>query len=523
MGQAPAKKGAYLAGIDLGSTSLKSVIYDLSGNVIASGSRPTERFHPDAAHPDWTVWDPAQIWGGAAAAVRDAAVRLEDPGDIAAVAVTGMGMDGVPVDETGKWLYPFISWLCPRTEPQRQWWEKTIGIEKTFSIGGNNLWAFSTALRLLWMAEHEPEILRRTRKWLLIEDFLNFMLCGRSATDFSMASCTLLFDQKTRSWSKEILGMACIDGGLLCDPAPSGTVLGEVTHEASMATGLREGTPVVLGGHDYLCGALPVGALLPGVFLDVSGTWEVVQTTTPLPVLTPDLQRIGATVECHVARDRYSVMGAAVSAEMLEWYRREFGSEARATAAARGCVDWDTLMEEAAASPVGSRGVMFLPHMSGAGCPVVDSLSLGGFAGLGTAATRGDMLRALIEGLDYQLLDIVQAMKKNLGFDVRTLVAAGGAIRNGFWMQNKADMIGCPIEVPDVEDASPLGAAMLAGIGVGIYRDEEDAFERVRKPGRIYEPDPLVTAQYAERFPLYKSLYPALKPVSHAVSAMLRV
>lgn len=513
-------KGAYLAGIDLGSTSLKCVVYDLSGNVLASGSRPTERFHPHTEHPQWTEWDPAQIWGGAAAAVREALAKV-DPEGIAAVAVTGMGMDGVPVDESGKWLYPFISWLCPRTEPQRLWWEKTIGTEKTFSIGGNNLWAFSTALRLLWMAEHEPAILRRTQKWLLIEDFLNFMLCGRQATDYSMASCTLLFDQAARGWSKEMLRLSGIDESLLCDPAPSGTVLGEVTRAASEATGLREGTPVVLGGHDYLCGALPVGALSPGVFLDVSGTWEVVQATTAKPVLTPALQRIGATVECHVARNQYSVMGAAVSAEMLEWYRREFGSEARAKAAARGCVDWETLMEEASASPVGSHGVMFLPHMGGAGCPVVDSRSRGGFTGLGTTATRGDMLRALIEGLDYQLLDIIQEMKKNLGFDMRTLVVAGGAVRNEFWMQNKADMIGQPIEMPEVEDASPLGAAMLAGIGVGIYRNEKDAYDRVRKPGRTYDPDLRVTAQYAERFSLYKSLYPALKPVSHAVSEKL--
>ena len=214
MRQAPGGEGRYLAGIDLGSTSLKSVIYDLRGNVVASGSRTTERFHPDTAHPDWTVWDPAQIWGGAAASIKDAVTTLDDPRRIAAVSVTGMGMDGVPIDEDGKWLYPFISWLCPRTEPQRQWWEKTIGARKTFSIGGNNLWAFSTALRLLWMAEHEPQILRRTHKWLLIEDFLNYMLCGRLATDYSMASCTLLFDQAARSWSREMLGLSGIDGRL---------------------------------------------------------------------------------------------------------------------------------------------------------------------------------------------------------------------------------------------------------------------------------------------------------------------
>ena len=158
------RRDVFLAGIDLGSTSLKAVIYDLAGNPVASGSRPTERFHPDLAHPDWTVWDPAQIWSGAAAAMQEAVTHISDPAGIAAVAVTGMGMDGVPVDGEGRWLYPFISWLCPRTEPQRLWWDKRIGAEKTFAIGGNTLWTHSTALRLLWMAEHEPAILARTRE-----------------------------------------------------------------------------------------------------------------------------------------------------------------------------------------------------------------------------------------------------------------------------------------------------------------------------------------------------------------------
>ena len=221
----------YLAGIDLGSTSLKCVIYDLAGNVVASGSRPTERFHPNPAHPEWTVWEPEQIWGETAAAMREAVAKLDDPRHIKAVAVTGMGMDGVPIDEQGNWLYPFISWHDPRTETQLQWWEKNIGADKSFRIGGNTLWRFNTALRLLWMAEHEPEILARTDKWLLIEDFLNFMLCGRRATDYTMASCTLLFDQHKRDWSEEILSQTGIKRRLLCDAYPSGTLLGEVTEK----------------------------------------------------------------------------------------------------------------------------------------------------------------------------------------------------------------------------------------------------------------------------------------------------
>lgn len=514
----------YLAAIDLGSTTLKAVIFDLDGNVAASASRPTVQSHPDPAHADWTVWMPDQIWGDSAAAMKEAVAQLDDPGKIKAVAVTGMGMDGVPVDEHGQWLYPFISWHCPRTQPQFDWWSKQITAEKTFSIGGNTLWRFSTALRLLWMAEHEPEILRRSHKWLLIEDYVNLMLCGRMATDYTMASCTLLFDQRRLAWSDEMLSLSGIDRRLLADPYPSGTFLGEVSPAAAAATGLCAGTPVILGGHDYLCGALPVGAFRPGVVLDVSGTWEIVLATTPEPILTLEAQQTGVTVEAHVARDLYAIWGGAVSADMLEWYRQQFGFEARHQASLAGGGDWDFLMADAAASPAGARGVMFLPHLSGAGCPTVDPRSLGAFVGLSNRASKGDMLRAVIEGLDYQFANIVRTLSDRLAVPFERLVVVGGTTRNRFWMQNKADMVGGlfgrTIEVSEVEEATPLGAAMLAGIGVGLYQDEEDACERVCKPSIVYEPDSSAAKVYARLYPIYQQLYPALKCLSRQLSAL---
>ena len=504
----------YLMGIDLGSTSLKAVVYDRDGNAVARGSRATEKFHPRADHPEWTVWQPEQIWGGTAAAIRDAVAQLDDPGRIRAVAVTGMGMDGLPIDEQGNWLYPFISWHDPRTAPQLQWWLEHVGAEKVFSIGGNPLWPINSALRILWMAENEPEILQRADKWLLIEDFLNFMLCGRRVTDYSMASCTLLFDQRTLRWSDELLELSGIDRRLLCEVQPSGTLLGEVHEQAARATGLPAGTPVVLGGHDHLCGALPVGVFRPGVVLDVTGTWETVIAPTAEPVLKDELRRAGITVQAHVARGVHAAWGGAVAGEMLEWHRRQIGGSADADRAGDAS-DWSQQMAEAAASPPGARGVMFLPHMSAAACPVVDSRSLGALAGITNRVTRGDLLRAMIEGLDYQFLDIVSAMEAALGNRFERFVAVGGATRNRFWMQNKADVAGRVVEVPDVEEATPLGAAILAGIGVGLYRDEQDAFERVYRPGTVYEPDPRLSARYAQWFGIYRDLYPAMKSIHH--------
>jgi len=513
---------SFLMGIDLGSTSLKAVVYDLDGNCIATGTRATELVHPSEEHPEWAVWQPQQIWDGTAAAIRDAMAGVDDLRKIRGVAVTGMGMDGLPVDDRGQWLYPMISWHDPRTAPQFQWWKDWVGLERTFSIAGNPVWPINSALRIRWIAENEPAVYARTDKWLLIEDFLNFMLCGRRVTDPSMASCTLLFDQHRRDWSEELLARSGIPRRLLCDVLPSATPIGEVTAEAARATGLRAGTPVILGGHDHLCGALPVGAFGPGVVLDVVGTWESVQMTAPQAVLDPRMPAMGMTVQAHVARGLYAIWGGNPAADMLEWFRREFGFHAYDKAQRDGGSQWDHLIAAAAAAPPGARRVMFLPHMSAVGCPVVDQQSLGAFVGLSSLATAGDMLRAIIEGLDYQFLQIVTAMESVLAEEgagthqrADRIVAVGGAVRNEFWMQNKADVVGRPIEVPAVEEATPLGAAILAGIGLGLYQDEIDAFQRVYRPGKTYEPDARLSARYAEWYQIYRHLYPAIAPISH--------
>ena len=508
---------SYLVGIDLGSTSLKAVIYDLAGRAVAKASRPTQVFNPDPAHPDWAIWKPEQIWGGTAEALREAVSRLDDPKKIRAIAVTGMGMDGVPMDKEGRWLYPFISWHCPRTAPQHAWWLEHVGAEKQFAISGNQLWAINSALRILWMRENEPAVLDKTDKWLLIEDFVNFMLCGVRATDYSMASNTLLFDQRTRRYSDELLRLSGVERRWLCDPLPSGTPLGEVHAQAAEATGLPAGTPVILGGHDFLCGMLPVGAFKPGVVLDVMGTWDIVTVAISEPVLTPAVQRMGWWIDSHVARDMYAAMGTAVAADMLEWFRREYGQPEKAQAAASGGKDWDYLMAAAEASPPGARGVMFLPHMSGCTIPVPDPKSKGAFIGLRNVATKGDMLRAVIEALNYQFLEIMAGLETAVGVAPQKLVAGGGGTSNPFWMQNRADVAGRAIEAPAVEETTPLGAAILAGIGVGLYKNEEDAFRQVYRPGHIYEPDLKLTAFYAERFEVFRKIYPALKEISAAL------
>jgi xylulokinase len=202
---------------------------------------------------------------------------------------------------------------------------------------------------------------------------------------------------------------------------------------------------------------------------------------------------------------------------MLEWFRDNYGLEQIEIPKRAGKQDWESLMETAAKAPCGSNGVFFLPHLAGAGTPDIDSRSLGAFIGLSPTTDKGCMLRSIIEGLDYQFKDILFSFERALPGDIQKIIAVGGAVRNQMWMQNKADVTGKIIEVPKLEEATTLGAAMLAGIGIGLYKDERDAFLQTYKKGRIYEPDPDCQKEYDEYYRIFKMLYPSLKEVNHKI------
>lgn len=511
-----------LMGIDLGSTSIKAVIYDTKGAFISSGSTPTETANLDSSHPEWVFWDPDVIWNSVCRAVKEALNRSSRDVDIAAVSVTGWGMDGIPLDDGGAPLYPFISWHCSRTEPQRQRFADTIGLEKLFSITGTQTMVIHTAYRMMWLQENKPGILDKAAVWLPIEDYINYKLCGVWGTDYSMASCTALFDQKKRAWSEELISAAGIPGRIFPEVRDSGTQIGTVTQKAAGESGLGQGTPVVLGGHDYHCGGLAVGAFDPGVVMDITGTWEILFSASETANLGPSVYRSGLVLESHVAKNRYNYAAYALSAGMLEWFKDEFALQECMEAEESGESVWKELMTKASAVPPGSRGVFFLPHFSGAVTPNVDPKSLGAFIGLSEQAERSVCARAVIEGLDYQFRELLDSFEAALGQDIKKVITVGGTTRNEFWMQNKADVSGKIIEVPEIEEATPLGAAILAGIGAGIFRDEKDGFNKTYKPGKIYTPEPDLSGRYDKYYSLYQKIYPSLKDINHEITDTLR-
>ncbi|MEI6101527.1 MAG: FGGY family carbohydrate kinase, partial [Eubacteriales bacterium] len=264
-----------LMGLDIGSTSIKAIIYDLGGNCISAGSCKIPLSYPDKDHSTWCVWEPVAIWDCVITSIKQAITGISGD-EVSAIAVTGFGMDGVPIDKNGRPLYPFISWHCMRTLPQYKAFQKKINAEELFRETGRRAIFIDSIYRMMWMKENYPEILEKTYKWLLIEDYINFMLCGRIATDYSMGSTTSAFKPDTHTWSDLILRLAGISGDLFPQPLPSGTVLGEVLPKVCAETGLKKGTIIALGGHDYICSAFAVGAVDESRMMDINGTWEMI-------------------------------------------------------------------------------------------------------------------------------------------------------------------------------------------------------------------------------------------------------
>lgn len=496
-------------GIDLGSASTKAVAFARGGCRLAAAARPMEVARLDPDHPEWLFWDPEVLWRNAAAAVSAALAGLPAGARVRGVAVTGLGMDGLPVDAEGRALYPFISWRCPRTAETAGRVAARLGAERIFRIAGKQVQNHDTLYRLVWMREHRAELLDRAATWLLIEDWLAFRLCGSRATDPTMASSTSLFDQRAGAWSAELAADAGIAPGLLAPVRPCGAFLGEVHAEAARETGLGAGTPVFLGGHDYLCAALGEGVVSPGDVLDIVGTWELALAPTLAPALEPSVFQAGLTVEATTVPGAWSATGFAVAGGAAEWYRREL------TAFAGG---WEEMGQLAASAPAGARGAMFLPHLEGAGSPHNDPASLGALVGLSGTCDRACLARALFEGLAYQSTELVEAVMGAAGAGIGRVVVTGGMARSELFGRLKADLGERPVWISATEDSTALGAALLAELGLGWHRDARAAAASVERRGHAVEPGK-DAAEVRGRRDVYVSLYPALRPLNLSIRA----
>ena len=493
----------YLLGIDAGSTNYKAIACDAAGQFLASARRPANtKYHENG----WAETSPEQIWEGVAACIADVAAQL--PGETCdGIAVASTGED-VLLDGDAQSVHPAIRWFDTRTEAIASAWEP-FGREYVYQITGINPNPVASITKMQWIKRYVPEAWARARLWIPIAGFLSLKLTGQARAPWTNACRTMAFDLRQRDWSEEILAEAGIDRSMLAEPIRPGAQIGSLTIAAAAATGLKEGTPVFAGGVDYACGTFATGIIRPGQMLDSTGTSEQLLAILDAPESSTACMEKNFTSVAYVVNDAYYIMGMIVaSGGIFEWFKNTFA-----------CESFDQLVEEASREPIGARGCMMLPYFSGRHTMGSDPAARGAFLGLTRGTTRGAFVRAILEGLCYEMYSIVEAMQELSGQHVESIYTIGGAAKSAFWMQMKADVTGIPVRSKNVPEAAALGAAMLAGLGAGIYTSPENAVARVQFDEHRYAPDAERHGRYME---LYESLnrliYPALREFNAAVT-----
>lgn len=503
-----------LLGIDIGSTNTKVVAFSVDGSELAKAGRPTATLYP---RPGWAEYDANALWRSICELLREVHRTLPEDAKPVSIGVSGMAEAGVPLDAAGQVLYRAISWFDRRTTETLEWWSDTVGRDRTAEITGQPLNTAGGILRPLWLRQHEPDTFTRMRRWLNVVDFCAFRLCGAAATDHTLASRMMVLDIDSKRWSASILADIGLDESQLGECVPSGTRLGGLTATASNETGLPAGLPVCAGGHDHVCAGLALGLVQPGDVLDSMGTAEAVLVTLDEPKPTAEVATQGIAQGIHAAPDRYyAISGLHYSGGSVGWVRELLTTTLDQEAPADGA--FDRMVTVASKAPAGSGGVHFLPHLRQANPPVHDPRSRGAFVGLTSDSGPGHLARAVMEGIAYECHRLLECMRTQFAPGAGTFAATGGGARIEPLMRIKAALAGRPVVVPDVEEATCLGAAILGGIGAGIYSNVEQAHECVVFNNRTIEPDAELQRFYRDRYQnVFLSLYESLRDVHHAI------
>jgi xylulokinase len=497
-----------LLGLDLGTTHCKAVLFELDGTMLRAASRPT----PVARNEQGLPFHPADgLWVTIVSAIREV-IDMGRDRSVDAVGVAGMAEAGLLVDAvTGEPRTHVIPWYDSRAAAQVETLSAIQDPRALFRRSGLHP-SFKFALpKLLWLKEREPSVVRNAR-WLSVPDFIVYRLTGAFATDPSLAARTYAYSLTEGRWDEEWIGEAGLSPTLFPQILPTGAPAGTVAPRGAAASLLPTGVPVSVCGHDHVVTMLAAGVLERGPVLDSVGTAESMVGVLHHLELDDRAFESGLAFVPHVLPDRFCWLGGLSAAGgSVEWLRSQLGDPP---------ISYDDVVGLARKAPDGPTRIVYLPYLSGSGAPLPDGEVRGAVVGLDAAHTRAHLVKAVLEGTVYAAESIRQVASGLEGALIDRLIAVGGAARNEVWMQIKADVTGCTIDVPDLHEGAATGAALAAGLGCAALtiNDVRGIAERSRAAGKLYLPN---SAHHRVYCSLYLDGYLAMQEPLRRVSRSL--
>ncbi len=485
-----------LLGLDIGTGGTRAVLVDQRGKLTASAAVEHVAFR--STHPGWAEQDPEDWWRAAQSAIRSVIATAGAP-RIDAVGLTGQMHGAVMLDAAGEVLRPSLIWCDQRTDEECDWLHAEIGRDRLIELTANPALPNFTLTKLLWVRKHEPQIFARIAHVLCPKDYVRYRLTGIYAMDVQEASGTLLLDVAHRRWSSEVARIAGIPESWLPELFESQEVCAKVSGGAG-DVGLAAGTPVVAGAGDQGAGAVGMGILAPGSVSATIGTSGVVFAATAAPTRDP-LGRLHTF--CHAVPGRWHVMGVTQAAGLsLRWLRDMIAPG----------VDYDTLTAGAAQIAAGSDGLLWTPYLLGERTPHLDSNARAAFVGLTASHTSAHLVRAVMEGVAYSLKDTFTLFAER-GIPVKGVRLGGGGARGPLWREIQAAVYGYTSDILVAEEGAAFGAALLAGVGVGVWVDLEAACAAAIEVAQQIVPDADAVERYAVGYQAFRKVYPALRGI----------
>ena len=493
-----------LLGIDVGTSSVKAVLLDLRGNLRAACQAEYPLHH---IRPAWVEQDPEDWWQATCAAIREALAKVpHGPERVLGLAVSSQAPTLLPLDRSGRPLRPAMIWMDRRAEAEAASLTEQLGAAEIHRITGNRPDAFYVAARLLWLRNHEPEILKGAWQFVQVNGYINYRLTGRLAMDPAHAVLLQMRHYASGAWSEALCSACGVEPAQFPEVIEAAAVQGEVTVAVAEATGLRAGTPVMAGTVDSPAAALEAGVAEPGIAVEMTGTSTVVIMPNDRGLTEPALIAMP-----HVLPGIHLLLGAMVSSGgCLRWFRDQLAQPEARAAIEEGADAFDLLTQQAAQVGPGSDGVIFLPYMMGERSPLWHTNARGVFFGLSLATRKAALVRAILEGAAFALRHNVEVAER-AGAEVREMRSVGGCSRADLWNQIKADVLGRPLLLPRTSVGSPFGAAILAGMGAGAFADVRKSLLEMVQIGRRFEPNQANHERYSETYQVYRDIYEHLK------------